>query len=152
MIDMEISIEGLKFISTNEGFSEVVYDDVAGFPTIGFGHKLVPEDDSRYGTLEIVSTELALKILHDDVGHAVACVNECVETDINQNRFDALIDFVYNVGTHAFQNSTMLKFINSNDFENAANEFLKWTHAGGAIVQGLLNRREREKTLFETPI
>ena len=146
-MDMDISESGLVFISEHEGFSATVYNDVAGNPTIGYGHLITPAD----GNLTSVTNDEALTLLHNDCAHAVSCVNECVEVDLNQNQFDSLTDFVFNCGGANFQGSTMLKLINQSDFEDAAKEFLKWNHANGVVVQGLTNRRKAEMQLFLTP-
>ena len=67
---------------------------------------------------------------------------------LNENQIDALTSFVYNVGQNAFANSTLLRKLNDGDFNGAADEFMKWIHAGGKVVQGLVNRRATEKELF----
>jgi GH24 family phage-related lysozyme (muramidase) len=149
---MNIDAAGLKFIADNEGFSEVVYNDSAGHPTIGYGHKIIPQDVHYYGVLETVSTELALEILHHDVAIAENYVGNLVDVALNQNQFNALVDFCYNCGSGNFQKSTLLKLLNNNHYDQAAEEFLKWDIAGGQVVQGLLNRRQREKDLFLSPV
>ena len=67
---------------------------------------------------------------------------------INQNQYDALCSFTYNVGIRAFIKSTLLKKINQNDFSGAANEFLRWNKVDGKPHPGLTDRREQEKNLF----
>ncbi len=150
MSDMQISSSGLSFIAKNEGFSEVVYEDSAGLHSIGYGHKIVPSD----GSLETVTTEYALTLLHRDVAHAVSCVNECVEVDLTQNQFDALVDLTYNIGGGNFQHSTLLKLLNNNQYTEASDQFLIWNKAriNGILteVDGLTHRRQAERTLFLT--
>ena len=75
-------------------------------------------------------------------------VNNLVQVDINQNQFDALICFSYNLGLHALGGSTLLKDLNNGDSDSAANQFLVWDRAGGQVVEGLLRRRQAEKDLF----
>jgi lysozyme len=83
-------------------------------------------------------------------------VNGCVTSTINQNQFDALVIFAYNVGNHALQNSTLLKKVNTNDFKEAFNQFLVWdkVRSNGMFVEvnGLKNRRLAEQKLFNTPM
>ena len=66
---------------------------------------------------------------------------------LNQNQFDALVSLVFNIGTGAFARSTLLKRLNVGDYNGAAEAFLMWRNAGGKPI--LLNRRKREKALFE---
>jgi hypothetical protein len=73
-------------------------------------------------------------------------------SNINQNQFDALVCFAYNVGLGALHGSTLLKKVNTGDFDGAADEFLKWNHAGGVVVPGLTRRRQAERSLFLQPI
>jgi hypothetical protein len=66
----------------------------------------------------------------------------------NQNQFDALVSFAYNVGIGALSSSTMLKKIKSGNMVGAADEFLRWVNAGGEVLEGLVNRRKDERALF----
>lgn len=75
-------------------------------------------------------------------------INTLVKTKLNQNQFDALVSFVYNVGTRKFAKSTMLKFLNANHFPLAAGQFDRWNKVKGVVCQGLVNRRKSEKELF----
>jgi lysozyme len=75
-----------------------------------------------------------------------------ITSQVNQNQFDALVSFTYNLGVGALHGSTLLHLVNQSDFTNAANEFPKWDHAGGVVVAGLLRRRLAEQTLFTTPV
>jgi len=127
-----------------EGCQLTAYQDVAGVWTIGYGHT---GPDVTPG-LAITQAQAA-QLLQQDVASAAACVNQAVTVALNQDEFDALVDFVFNVGRGAFQGSTMLKDLNSADFADAATEFDKWDHAGGKVVAGLLRRREAEEALFD---
>jgi lysozyme len=75
-------------------------------------------------------------------------VNAHVKTDINQDEFDALVDFAFNCGCGNLNNSTLLKKLNAGDMEGAAEEFLKWDMAAGHHLAGLAKRRHAEATLF----
>ena len=141
---MNISKHGLELIKSFEGFRAVPYKDIAGYPTIGFGHKIVAGE-----VFGAISSLEATNLLEKDVQWAVTIINSAVMVLINQNEFDALCSFTYNVGAHAFATSTLLKLLNEEDFEGAAKEFLKWDRAGGKVSAGLLARRQKEKVLFE---
>lgn len=71
-----------------------------------------------------------------------------VEVPLNQNQFDALASFTYNLGETNLSSSTLLKKLNAKDYTGASNEFLKWNRAGGKVLNGLVRRREAERNLF----
>ena len=68
--------------------------------------------------------------------------------EVTQNQFDALVSFAFNLGPANLKSSTLLRKVNSGDVNGAADEFLKWNHAGGQVLAGLTARRNAEKTLF----
>lgn len=123
-----------------------VYSDVADNATIGWGHKLTDDEDF----IEINQSK-ADELLKQDIQIAAICVNNKVKVTLNQNQFDALIDFVYNLGCKSFQYSTLLRLLNQNHFIEASQEFGKWIFANGKIRQDLVIRRQKEKELFLTP-
>jgi lysozyme len=126
-----------------EGCELSAYQDVAGTWTIGYGH--TGPDVTPALTISQAQAE---QFLQNDVAIAVACVNQSVTVALNQNEFDALVDFVFNVGRGAFLSSTMLKDLNAGNFAEAAGQFDRWDHAGGKVVAGLMRRREAEEALF----
>jgi GH24 family phage-related lysozyme (muramidase) len=73
-----------------------------------------------------------------------------VSVFVNQNEFDALVDFAYNAGAKNLLNSTLLKKLNAGDRKGAAKEFERWVYADGQILGGLVRRRMAERVLFET--
>ena len=76
-------------------------------------------------------------------------VNELVTSNINQNQFNALVSFAYNVGTGNFSSSTLLKKVNRNPNDlTIKDEFLRWNKAGGKVLNGLTNRRNEEADLY----
>lgn len=70
---------------------------------------------------------------------------------LNANQKAALLDFSYNEGEGALAGSTLLKFLNAGDYDEAADQFLIWDIADDRIVNGLENRRRAERILFLTP-
>jgi lysozyme len=146
---MEISEHGLTFIKENEGVRDYVYRDSAGLKTAGVGHLLV-QNERQLEVGARVTTEQIDTWLKHDLAAATEAVNDLVSVSLTQNQFDALVDFVFNVGVKAFTHSTLLVNLNSSDFEKVALQLLTWVHAGGRLVPGLVARRHREKTLFET--
>lgn len=139
-----ISQEGLRAIAGYEGLRLNVYNDVAGNPTIGYGHLIRPRENLR-----TVTQEQALELLRNDVASAEEAVNSNVNVDLTPNQYDALVSLVYNIGNGAFAGSTLLRELNSGDYEGAAQQFERWNRAGGRVVQGLANRRADERRRFE---
>lgn len=140
---MEISLAGLNHLKTVEGYRSTVYKDVAGFKTIGYGHKLTALENYTE-----ITREEAARLLAKDVAGAEAGVNALVTVPLKQGQFDALVSFAYNVGVGAFRRSTMLKNLNAGSYTGAAAEFGKWIYAGGKPSGGLQNRRAAELALF----
>lgn len=132
----------MVFICKHEGCSLTAYKDSGGVWTIGYGHikNVLPTD--------IISQEQADLFLLQDLKPTEICINENVKVVINQNQFNSLSSFIFNVGVNAFSKSTLLKKLNSGDYSGAANEFMRWVYDNGRFVQGLFNRREDEKNLF----
>lgn len=140
---MKTSANGIQFIKQFEGFSSKPYPDSAGKSTIGYGH-LIKDGES----FDTISEDDALAFLASDLAWAETVVNRDVLVTINQNQFDALVDFVYNVGSANFRNSHLLATLNEDNYDAAADELLMWDHAGGVEVAGLERRRKAERDLF----
>lgn len=141
---MNLSANGLQFIADQEGCRLEAYLDGGGVPTIGYGHTV----GVKMG--DTCTQDQANRWLYEDVEDAETAVNFVV-TPLTQNQFDALVDFVFNVGAHAFKRSTMLYHLNRGAYSDAANEFRRWRFDNAVEVPGLLARRNRERELFETP-
>jgi len=140
---MTISQAGIDNLKQFEGYREKVYLDSANLPTIGYGHLLKPGEDFK-----IITREFAEQLLRQDIKTAESAVNKHVTVDLTQNQYDALVSFVYNVGGGAFAKSTLLKKLNSGDYNGAQNELPRWNKAGGKVHQGLANRRQHEQQIF----
>jgi len=143
---MNYSKNGLHLTENFEGLRFTAYPDPAtnGDPwTIGYGHT-GPEVHKGM----TITQEQAEELLMQDVKKAAATVNAKVTTDITQEEFDALVDFVFNVGAGNFNASTLLKKVNAGDIHGAADEFLKWDMAAGKHMVGLLKRRHAEAEEF----
>lgn len=120
--------------------------------TIGYGHT---GDDVKPG--DMWSQDRAEHILVQDIERRERDVNALVKVQLTQEQFDALVSFVFNVGSdidadnvaEGLGDSTLLKKLNSSDYVGAAEEFEKWNRAGGQIMKGLARRRLAERRLFE---
>lgn len=140
---MKTSKKGLDLIREFEGCELKVYRDIVGRATIGIGHLIKPEEDFSKG----IDLDDAYKLLMLDVLSVEYFLNrQAFRTPLNQNKFDSLISFGFNLGIGS------LHLLLSHGVENIPTEILKWDHAGGKVVEGLTRRRQVELSLWETPV
>lgn len=139
---MFISSIGLALIKKREALRLKAYLDTGGVPTIGYGHT----HGVKLG--DVCTQEQAERWLEGDASIAELAVNNLVRVSLNQNQFDALVCFVFNIGVAAFAASTLLRKLNASDYEGAANQFGRWIYDNGKVVSGLVNRRAAERDLF----
>lgn len=140
---MKINDAGLFLIKSFEGCKLQAYQDIVGVWTIGYGHT----GNDVYDGLEI-DQETADNFLAQDLQRFESGVESLVQVSMNENQFSALVCFAYNVGLNNLKHSTLLKDVNEEYFDAAADQFLRWDRAGGEEVSGLLRRRKAEKALF----
>jgi lysozyme len=141
---MEFSKAGVALLKTSEGFRAKTYLDVNGLATIGFGHRQMHPNSFPDGVTE----PLAEHILSCDVDDAEAAVERLVKVPLTQGQFDALVDFVFNLGAGRLESSTLLKDLNSGLYEAAGRQLLAWDHAAGREIAALKARREAEFALW----
>jgi lysozyme len=147
---MRLSRAGAELIARFEGFVARPYNDAAGHATIGFGHLIhhgaaTAADRARWGT---ITRDRGLALLSRDARDAARAVERCVTVPLSQEQFDALVSFVFNVGVGSFASSTLLRKLNAGDRHGAGDELLRWSRAGGRVLEGLLSRRRAERALF----
>lgn len=145
LMSLSLSQKGLDFIERHEGYSSTVYNDIAGNPTIGYGHLIQPGENFSNG----INKQQAGQLLAQDTKSAVNAVNGKVTVTLSQTKFDALVDFTYNVGGRNLGRSTLLKNLNAGKNVTERN-FTDWNRAGGKVSKGLTSRRTDEWTLFST--
>lgn len=138
---MRLSKKGLDLIKHFEGCKLKAYRCSAGVLTVGYGHT----GNVKEG--ELITQEKAEQYLLDDVERFERGVNALVD-NVNQNQFDALVSFAFNLGIGNLKKSTLLRMIKENEFTEAAEQFLRWNRAGGKVLEGLKRRREAERKLF----
>lgn len=141
---MELSREGLELIKKSEGFRSHLYDDVAGFQTIGYGHKVNPGESFAAG----IGEDKAVELLLADVRQAERAVSRLVRAVLTQGQFDALVDFCFNMGAGRLANSTLLRQLNAGRADDAGEQLLYWVYAGGVKNEGLKSRRQAEFELW----
>jgi lysozyme len=137
---MQLSAAGMELLKRCEGFRGRTYLDVVGIPTIGYGHRLLETESFPDG----VGEEQAAEMLARDVADAELAVRRLVKVLLTQGQFDALVDFVYNLGSGRLAGSTLLKELNAGRYSSAGSELLRWDHAGAKELSGLKARREAE--------
>lgn len=130
-----------------EGFSPKVYED-AGKQAIGYGHDIVNGDG--FDSSSTIGEADAFALLQSDLSSFAAQVDSALTVDLSANQRAALYSFAYNVGIGAFKSSTLLKDINAGDLDAAAEEFSKWNHSQGAVLDALTSRRSQEAELFSS--
>lgn len=144
---MAVSAKGIDLICSFEGLRLTAYDDGVGVWTIGFGTIKYP-NGVRVKRGDTCTLEQAKSYMKYDLIEFEHTVNSLVKVPLNQNQFDALVSLTYNIGSGAFKSSTLLKKLNLSDYKGAADQFDVWVNAGGKRMQGLANRRAKEKEFF----
>lgn len=127
-----------------EGKGLEAYQDSVGVWTIGFGHT---GPDVHPG--QTISSEQADALLAADLHKFEMAVLSMVDmAHTTQNQFDALVSFAYNLGSGALAESSLLRYHKQGQYNAAAGEFVKWDHAGGQVLAGLLRRRKGEAVVY----
>jgi GH24 family phage-related lysozyme (muramidase) len=114
----------------------------AGVPTIGWGHTR----GVKLG--DTCSVQQADIWLSQDLEEAAAAVAMLVRVPLTQGQFDALVDFVFNLGQRRLGESTLLILLNKGNYTAAADQFSRWVYAGTQKLPGLVKRRAAEADLF----
>ena len=139
---MKISNNGLDLVKHFEGLVLKAYKCPAGVWTIGYGHtKDVQPGDSW-------SEDHADHMLEVEMEEYEKYINDLVEVELNQNQFDAMVSWVYNLGVGNLQSSTLLKVLNAGDYAGVPEQIMRWNKAGGKVLEGLTRRRQAEADLF----
>lgn len=141
-VKLSVTQRLVDMIKGFEGFREYPYTCPGGALTIGYGTTIKP------GQYTSVTKEQAEAMLRKSIFGFERSVKKLVKVPLNQNQYDALVSFTYNVGAGALQRSTLLKKLNSRDYQGAADELLKFVKSKGKVLQGLVKRREKERALF----
>ena len=156
---MQISEKCLKMLQHHEGIRQKPYRCPAKLWTVGCGHVLYP----RQAQMKLEERDSFLLEERDNRTFSMDEVNEIMKNDLNrfergvekycpvkltQGQFDALVSFSFNLGIGTLQRSTLRQKVLRGDMEGAAEEFLKYTLAGGKVLKGLVTRRNDERALF----
>lgn len=139
---METSQNGIDLIKRFEGLQTEAYRCPAGILTIGYGHTHGVKMGDK------CSPSQAEAWLRQDCLVAEMTIRMHVKKTLNQNQFDALVSFIFNLGAGDFIGSTLLIKLNDGDYAGAASEFGRWVNVCGRKFSGLVKRRAAEKALF----
>ena len=146
---MKSSNNGIRLIQEFEGLRLTSYLCSAGVPTIGYGATYY-HDGSKVKLGQTITNTQASQMLIEHLKEFEGSVTGLLNgTTVNQNQFDALVSFCYNLGAGNLAKSQLLRFVklNPNDPRIAA-EFAKWNRAGGNVLTGLVRRRKKEAQLY----
>jgi len=142
----------LDLIKQFEGCKLTAYQDMVGVWTIGYGTTAMAGLGITPAKGMTITQERADDLLRQGVDKFAATVDALITANVNANEFGACVLLAYNIGPNAFARSTVLRELNAGNKDRAAAAFKMWNKAGGEIVQGLINRRNAEVTLFLTPV
>ncbi len=139
---MKTSRQGIELIKRFEALRLRAYVCPAGVLTIGWGHTKGVKAGMAIDHAE------AERMLADDIAIAERCVN-CDADSLNQNQFDALVSFVFNVGTANYRKSKLRRMVLIDAGDAAiVKEFMRWVYANGKRLPGLVKRREAESEMY----
>ena len=137
------SNEAVTAICNFEGVSLKAYKCPAGVWTIGYGHTKGVYKGQK------ITQEQAVQYLKQDIAPIENYLNK-VNLCKTQGQFDALIDFIFNLGVTNFKNSTLYKYIVKKYSNDAiCKQFMRWVYAGGKKLNGLVKRRSWECEMWK---
>ena len=140
-----ISKNGFEIIKKLEGYSALEYNSVSGKRTIGYGHRLNPDERYICG----LSEKKAEEILRRDLDLFETSLEASVKVPLREWQRDALLSFIFDIGVYAFQRSTVLKELNDGNYNEVPSQMLRWVYVDGRFCSGLMRRRQTEAALFE---
>ena len=139
---MQTSKTGIDLIKHFEGCELYAYKCPAGVWTIGYGHTKGVAPGMQ------ITDEDAHNMLVEELVEYESYINKLVTVGLNQNQFDAMVSWVYNLGSANLQASTLLKVLNAGQYGEVPAQMLRWNKAGGKVLEGLTRRRQAEADLF----
>ncbi len=139
----------IDLIKKFEGFRSESYQDSVGVWTVGYGSTMWPDGNKVQSGQKMTMLEAEKVMAWELDRKGKVIISALPTTIINQNQYDALLSFAYNLGVGALLKSTLFKKLklNPND-ESIRAEFMRWVNAGGKTLKGLKKRRKAEADLY----
>jgi len=141
-----ISPAGVALIRAFEGFSPTLYRCPAGWETIGYGHRVSPDEVPRL--VRGISVAEGEVLLHQDIQQIEGQIRPLLPKTLTQGQWDALVSFAFNLGSGRLKTSTLRQKVLAGDHTAAAQEFLKWVYVKGKPSPGLRRRRLAEMVRY----
>lgn len=139
LASLALSASALVGLATFEGYSDKAYIPIPGdVPTIGFGTTEGVKLGQKTDPVQALQRKLR------DIQKFEGAVKKCVRVPLHQHEYDAYLQLAYNIGPGNFCSSTLVKKLNSQDYDGACKEILRWDRAQGRVVKGLTVRRQKE--------
>ncbi|WP_341792938.1 lysozyme [Rickettsia endosymbiont of Ceutorhynchus obstrictus] len=135
-----------QLIKQFESLRLVPYYCPAGRKTIGYGHAIKPHEQAQLDSE--ITKEQAERLLDEDVKQVQMDLSRYCHVHLTVNQKAALISFIFNCGSAAFRNSTLLKRLNEGKYAEAADQFLRWVFVKDKELKGLVKRRKLERAIF----
>ena len=142
--ELTVSQRGRVFIKRWEGLSLEAYADCAGNRTVGYGHKLASTQ------IHVITQEQADYFFSLDVSGVIAAIRGTVHVRLNQNMFDALADWIFNLGSSDWIPRAALLALNKGEYQTAIFHMALYDRAGHQYVRGLHDRRLAEVDLWQS--
>jgi len=141
--ELKTSQEGISLIKLFEGCELSAYRCSADVPTIGYGHTAGVSDG------DTCTQEEAESMLSKDLEEFEDYIKNYVNVALEQNQFDALVAWVYNLGPTNLKSSTLLRELNESKYDEVPRQIKRWNKAAGQVLDGLVRRREAESLLWK---
>lgn len=141
--------EIFDWFAAEEGVAYTKYPDAGGF-SIGIGHFIKPNEGHLLN--KTLTQNEVLDLFNEDIKWVNDSINKNVKVPLNKNQRLALMSLVFNIGSPAFEKSTLLKRLNERNYTAAALEFPRWRLSQGKINTALVRRRQKEQALFSKPV
>ena len=133
-----------------EGFRSKPYLCPAGVPTIGYGSTYYADGRKVDLSDTPIDEPTARQLLMHELQHTYAAgvMRLCQNLINHEKRFNAIVDFAYNLGVGRLQTSTLRRKVNAEDWDGVKEQLMLWTKAGGRVLPGLERRRKAECILI----
>ena len=139
----------IDLIKKFEGFRSEAYQDSVGIWAVGYGSTMWLDGKNVQPGQRMTIQEAEAVMTWELTRKGKEILSGLPTTIINQNQYDALVSFAYNLGVGALLKSTLFKKLKVNpNVPSIRTEFMRWVNAGGKRLTGLVRRREAEANLY----